>query len=95
MAAYFIARVAVTDPHRYGEYRTAVSRVVELYGGWWLTRGGGVEVLEGSDDGRRIVVIGFASVDQIRRWWNSPEYRAVKQLREGAATMEALAVEGV
>ncbi len=95
MAAYMIARVDVIDSVRYEEYRAAVTRVVELYGGWWLVRGGAFDTLEGAHDPRRLVVIGFSSVDQLKRWWRSPEYRAVKALREGAAQVEAVAVEGV
>ena len=47
MAAYAIANVRVTDPHRYPEYIGRISRIIERHGGRYLARGGEVEVLEG------------------------------------------------
>jgi uncharacterized protein (DUF1330 family) len=31
----------------------------------------------------------------VKRWYDSPEYQAVKQLREGAANLRMVAVQGV
>ena len=53
-----------------------------------------VEVLEGSHDGRRLVMFEFPSVEAIKRFWNSPEYAEVKALRDNAAEIDAWAVAG-
>ncbi len=95
MAAYLIAQVNVTDPDRFADYRAAVPAVIANYGGRYIIRGGDVEAFEGSHDGRRLVIVEFPSIDRARAFWQSPEYREVRRLREGAAIMDVVAVEGV
>jgi uncharacterized protein (DUF1330 family) len=95
MPAYMIVQLEVTDAAKFAAYREAVPAVVEAFGGRYLVRGGTVEVLEGSHDGRRLVVFEFPSVDAIKRFWNSPEYAKVKPLRENAAEVDAWVVPGV
>jgi uncharacterized protein (DUF1330 family) len=51
-----------------------------------------MEVLEGSHDGRRLIVFEFDSMDAIRSFWRSKEYAAVKPLRFGAAKIDVWAV---
>jgi uncharacterized protein (DUF1330 family) len=41
------------------------------------------------------VVLEFEDLEAARRWYRSPEYGEAKQLREGAATMRLVAVEGL
>ena len=95
MAAYLIVQVTVTDPDRFADYRAAVPAVIANYGGRYIIRGGDVEAFEGSHDGRRLVIVEFPSMDRARAFWQSPEYREVRRLREGAAIMDVVAVEGV
>ncbi|MEE8270838.1 MAG: DUF1330 domain-containing protein [Alphaproteobacteria bacterium] len=94
MAAYLIAQVTVTDPDRFADYRAAVPAVIANYGGRYIIRGGDVEAFEGSHDGRRLVIVEFPSLGRARAFWQSPEYREVRRLREGAAIMDVVAVEG-
>ena len=54
-----------------------------------------MEVLEGAYDGPRVVILEFLSAARAREFWASPEYAAVKALREGAAAMTAVILEGV
>lgn len=95
MPAYMIVQLNVTDPDKFDGYRAAVPAVVEAFGGRYLVRGGAVEVLEGSHDGRRVVVFEFPSIEAIKRFWNSPEYAKVKPLRENAAEVDAWIIPGV
>lgn len=95
MPAYMIVQLKVTDPDKFAGYRAAVPAVVEAFGGRYLVRGGAVQVLEGSHDGRRVVVFEFPSVEAIKRFWNSPEYAKVKPLRENAAEVDAWIIPGV
>jgi uncharacterized protein (DUF1330 family) len=95
MPAYLISRITVTDPQKYEEYKKAAPEAIRRYGGRYLVRGGEVEVLDGSHDGRRLVVLEFPSIEDVRKFWNSPEYAEAKKLREGAATMDAWAVPGL
>jgi uncharacterized protein (DUF1330 family) len=95
MPAYMVVQINITDPDKFAQYRAAVPGVVQSFGRRYLTRGAQVEVLEGSHDGRRLVLFEFSSMDAIRRFWNSPEYAKVKPLRQNAAEIDVWAVPGV
>lgn len=94
MAGYVIAEVEVHDPVRYEEYRKLVPGTIAQYGGKYLVRGGAIDVKEGGWQPRRMVVLEFASADQARRWYHSPEYAAAAAIRHQAATSKVLIVEG-
>ena len=94
MSGYIVARIQVSDWSRYGEYVKHTPRVIAQFGGRFIVRGGEMVVLEGPDDGLRTVIIEFPSLDQARAFYASPEYAAVKALREGAGTGTFVAVEG-
>ena len=95
MAAYLVMQITITDPKRWGEYRDAVIPLIARFGGRHATKAEGVEMLEGRSDERRIAIFEFASVDDIHAFWSSPEYESVKELRKGAAMLEAWAVPGM
>jgi uncharacterized protein (DUF1330 family) len=95
MPAYMVVQINVTDPEKFARYREAVPRVVESSGGRYIVRGGTVEVLEGTHDGRRLVLFEFPSMEAIRTFWHSREYAEVKKLRENAADIDVWAVPGV
>ena len=57
--------------------------------------GANVDVLEGDLPPNRIIVIEFATADQAKRWYNSPEYQAALKGRLRTADSKVLIVEGV
>jgi uncharacterized protein (DUF1330 family) len=95
MAAYVIMDVKVQDAAGYEEYRRAGSPSVPQHGGKYIVRGGRVDVLEGDSPPSRIIVIEFPTVDQAKRWYNSPEYQAALKGRLRTADSKVLIVEGV
>lgn len=95
MPAYFIVDNEVTDPAGFEEYRKQVPGTVERYGGKFLVRGGELQTLEGDWKPKRIVVTEFPSIEQARRWYDSPEYRPLKALRLRTARGSVVLVEGV
>ncbi len=95
MAAYFIVQSTINDEAQYQKYRDAVIPMMAKHGAKIIVRGARVEALEGSHDGRRMVIFEFPSMDAIKAFWNSPEYVPVKKIREGAAKLDVWVVEGV
>ena len=95
MAAYIIAEVEVTNPQEYETYRTQVPAVIQEYGGRYLVRGGRTEHAEGMRPPNRIVVMEFADMTALRRFYDSEDYSPLKAIREGAARSEVVFVEGV
>jgi uncharacterized protein (DUF1330 family) len=95
MPAYVIVDVEVIDQAGYEEYRKLSGPSVHAYDGRFIVRGGAVEPLEGNWLPKRLVVIEFESIAQAKRWYDSPEYREARRVRQGAANFNMLVVEGV
>ena len=94
MAAYVIAEVDVTDQALYEEYRKLVPETIDKYGGRFLVRGGAIESREGGWQPKRLVVIEFASMQQARAWYESPDYAPLMAVRHSAAASKVVLVEG-
>ncbi|MFZ5583859.1 MAG: DUF1330 domain-containing protein [Pseudomonadota bacterium] len=96
MAAYLLAEASVTDPVTYETYKQLAQTAIAQYGGRYLVRGGASEVLEGGwSKPPRLVVVEFESVEQAKKFYDSPEYRAARAARKEAADMNMLVVQGV
>lgn len=95
MAAYVIVDIQVTDPAGYAEYRQLASPIVAAYGGKYLVRGGALETLEGDWAPQRLVILEFPSVAQAKAWWDSPEYRPAREMRQRTTRSRMVVVEGV
>ena len=95
MAGYIIVRMNVTDWDQYKEYTKHTPGVVADFGGRFIVRGGETATLEGPEETARIVVLEFPSLEQAKAFYDSEPYQAVARLRDGAATAQFVAVEGV
>lgn len=93
MTAYILADIDVTDPARYEDYKVLAAASVEQYGGRYTVRGGTVEVLEGTWQTRRFVVLEFPDGAAARRWYTSPEYSAAIAIRQESADSKLVLVE--
>ncbi len=93
--AYVIAQATVTDPGQYEGYKALAGAAVAKYGGKYIVRGGATHLLEGDWAPPRLVILEFDSVEQAKRFYDSPEYRAAREQRQGAAAMDMLVVEGL
>ena len=91
---YWIARITVTNPKLYGAYAQALPAVIERFGGRFLVAGGRSEAVEGEAKERN-VVIAFEDYETARVCWHSPEYAEVARLRENAAAVDVVIVEGI
>lgn len=95
MPAYMFANVEVTDAAGYEQYRQRVSATIAAYGGRYVVRGGATEVLEGDWTPKRMVILEFSDMAQLKAWYQSPEYRPLIELRQRTAISTLVAVEGV
>jgi len=95
MPAYVIVETDIHDPEQYEQYKAASPAAVAAGGGRFLVRGGELAVLEGDWQPSRLVVVEFESLEAAKRWYSSPEYQEAKKLREGAANLRMVAVEGL
>jgi uncharacterized protein (DUF1330 family) len=95
MPAYVIVDADVHDPEQFERYKAASPGAIAAGGGRFVARGGELAFLEGDWSPTRIVVLEFPDLDAAKRWYDSPEYQEAKKLRDGAANLRMIAVEGV
>jgi len=95
MPAYLIVETDITDPEQYEQYKAASPGAIAAHGGRFVVRGGETAVLEGDWNPKRLVVVEFDDLEAAKRFYDSPEYQAAMKLREGAARLNMVAVEGI
>ena len=92
--AYLIGQITVTNPQAYAVYSAQVPHTIAAFGGKYLVRGGHATQLEGQAQGERNVVVEFPSREIAEAWYNSEEYRPLRELRMKAAPGRAILFEG-
>ena len=95
MPAYVIVETDIHDPEQYEQYKAASPAAVAGGGGRFVARGGELAVLEGDWHPSRLVILEFEDLEAAKRWYESERYQAAKKLRDGAASLRMVAVEGV
>ena len=94
MSAYIVARVDVRNWDAYREYMRHTPRVIAKFGGRFIARGGEMVTLEGPEETLRVVLVEFPTLDSAKNFYNSPDYKAVKKLRQGAGSAKLVAIDG-
>lgn len=96
MAAYMIVTAKITDRDAFiNGYGAAAGALVAKFGGKYVLRGPGAELLEGDfGDGASMVISQWPDKEAAKAFWNSPEYSEVKKLRAGIADCQVLLIEG-
>jgi uncharacterized protein (DUF1330 family) len=96
MPAYMIVVAQISDRSAFlAGYAVAASALVEKFGGKYVLRAPGAELLEGSfGDGASVVISEWPDKAAVHRFWQSPEYKAAKMLRATIANCQILVVEG-
>jgi uncharacterized protein (DUF1330 family) len=94
MTAWMIVSAKIKDREKFiGGYGTAAAKLVDQFGGRYIIRGPGAEMLEGEGwDGASVVVSEWPDKATARAFWNSPEYAEAKKLREGLADCSILLI---
>jgi uncharacterized protein (DUF1330 family) len=95
MPAYMIVVAKVADREAFiSGYGAAAGALVDRFGGRYLLRGPGAELLEGSfGEGASVVISEWPDKEAVHRFWNSPEYAEARKLREGLADCQVLLIE--
>ena len=95
MPAYIVVETDIHDAEQYELYKQASPAAVAAGGGRFIARGGALTVLEGDWQPKRIVLLEFPDLEAAERFYASPEYQDAKRLREGAASLNMVAFEGL
>ena len=95
MAVYLIADIEVIEPDMYREYTEKAFPVVRGHGGRYVVRGGGQIVpLTGGWAPKRILVIEFDTMENLKACFSSPDYLRLAPLREQSTRSRSVIVEG-
>src|SRR4051794_7766847 len=92
--AYWVAEFEVLDAAKLKEFGVASNKVVEQFGGKFLSRRNKAEPGFGSTAPGGTTIIEFASLDKVRQYANSPELKALEPLRNQAGKFRAYYVVG-
>jgi len=91
---YCIVRADIHSPEAYAQYAKAATEAIKKHGGRPLVRGGVFEAMEGQARARN-VVLEFDTLEAAKNFYHSEDYQRAKAMREYAATVEYVIVEGV
>ncbi|HJR58915.1 MAG TPA: DUF1330 domain-containing protein [Vicinamibacterales bacterium] len=95
MPAYVIAHIDVKDPVRYEDYKKMSPVSIQKFGGRFIARGARAEVLEGTWEPKRLVLVEFPSAEAARQWYASDDYAPAKALRQSTSTGDLVLVDGI
>jgi len=90
---YIIAHIAVTDPEVYKGYIDQNTEVLEGLGGRFIVRGGTSQTVEGSLEGRH-VVLEFPSYADALAAYHDPAYQEIADIRRASSEGTIVVVEG-
>lgn len=95
MPAYMIVTAKIADRDTFiGGYGATAAALVEKFGGKYVLRGPGAELLEGDfGDGASMVISEWSDKAAALNFWNSPEYAEAKKLRADVADCQVLLIE--
>lgn len=79
MSGYFITNYTVHDQEKFANYPPVVGPTIQQYGGKLLVRDRDAKVRGCPHP--VLVIIEFESVEVVQRWYDSPEYTAIKHYR--------------
>ena len=93
-AGYAIFNINVTNPENYKHYIEQVVSVAKKFGAEYIVRGGENQVIEGTWQYPRTVVMKFPSYEKALEWYNSEEYKPIKQIRLDNAETNGIIIKG-
>jgi len=94
MCCYFVAQININDPVEYQKYLDGTDEVSRKFKGEVVAVDDSPAVLEGVWRYSRIVMIKFPDENELKSWYESPEYQQIVKHRWNASTADVLIVKG-
>lgn len=94
MAAYVIVDIDVHDHENYRNYLAQITPTVKACGGRYLVRGADAQIISGTWQPKRLVVMEFSNKETAHYWATCAEYAPIHALRNQYATANMIIVEG-
>lgn len=93
MPTYVLVEVDINDPKEYETYKSLTPATVEAYDGKFIIRGNHVQVMEGSWNHDRLVMLEFPDKKTAEEWYYSKEYQEARAIRLKASTAKFFIIE--
>ena len=94
MSAFCVCNISVHSPELFSQYRLLAQQSISAHAGQYLVRGGELEVVEGTWQPNRLVIGQFASMEALKNWYKSKEYREARAIRDKSASTNMVFVQG-
>ena len=94
-AGYVIAQLKVTNPENYKVYVEKVTPLVKKFGGEFLVRAGEFQIFDGETKFPRIIILKFPTYEKALEWYNSEEYKPIKQIRLDNSEGTNIIIKGI
>ena len=95
MSGYLIAQLNMTDKESFKLYAETVPESVKKFGGKYLVRAGEFKSMQGKWDFTRNVIIEFPTYEKALEWYNSEEYKPIKQIRLDNSEGTNIIIKGI
>nr|WP_090281394.1 DUF1330 domain-containing protein [Mycolicibacterium komanii]CRL77664.1 hypothetical protein CPGR_04891 [Mycolicibacterium komanii] len=95
MTVYAIAQLRFTDRVAYDRYQARFLDIFTRYSGTLLAADESPQILEGSSDRDKVVLMSFPDEASFRAWADSPEYQEISKDRHAGADSLVMLVEGL
>ena len=93
---YVVTRTDITDLDAYQkEYVPVVQATIKAAGGRLVAAGQNIVVLEGPPPGTRVAINQFDSLEAVKAWRASADYKAARKIGDKYAKFRTFAIEGL
>jgi uncharacterized protein (DUF1330 family) len=93
LPAYQVIEVDVKDPDLYKQYQAKAMPLQLQYSARFIARGGRLEAFAGEPPKRAVIAV-YDNIEKLQALRDSPEYKALVQLRDKAAEYRSYIIEG-
>ena len=91
---YAVGEIDVRDPEGYSKEYVPLARAsTKAHGGQYLAAGSATAI--DGEPPKRLVILRWDSLDQLKDWRYSPEYMKARAIGEKFATYRVIAIEGL
>ena len=93
---FYVAEIDMKNADAYQkEYAPKAQALIKKMGGKVLAAGSNITAIEGAPPKSRVAVQQWESIEQIKKWRSSAEYKEIRKVGDKYATFRSFAVVGV
>ena len=93
---YYVAEIDLKNAEAYQkEYAPKAQALIKKLGGRPLAAGSNITPIEGAPPKSRVAILQWQSIEQIKAWRSSAEYKEIRKIGDKYATFRSFAVVGM